>query len=153
MTIEIINGDLLDAFDKGEVNHIGHVTNCFGVMGSGIAKSVRERYPQVYEAYRELAFEFECGKDLLGVHQPVYLSTLRCVHNLHAQYAFGSVSRDLNYGALAFCLQQMSEEIVTRETIGFPYKLGSDRAKGDWNIVLEMIEFYFKYHNVKIYKL
>ena len=37
--------------------------------------------------------------------------------------------------------------------IGFPFKMGSDRAKGDWDIVLEMIEFYFKDHNVKIYKL
>ncbi len=28
-----------------------------------------------------------------------------------------------------------------------------NRAGGDWSIVLEMIEFYFKDHNVKIYKL
>jgi len=39
------------------------------------------------------------------------------------------------------------------QPIGFPFKMGSDRAKGDWDIVLEMIEFYFKDHNVKIYKL
>jgi hypothetical protein len=31
--------------------------------------------------------------------------------------------------------------------------MGSDRAGGDWEIVLEMIEFYFKDHTVKIYKL
>lgn len=37
--------------------------------------------------------------------------------------------------------------------VGFPFKMGSDRAGGDWNIVLEMIDFHFQDNEVIIYKL
>ena len=33
---------------------IGHGTNAYGVMGSGIAAIVREKFPLVYQAYRSL---------------------------------------------------------------------------------------------------
>lgn len=33
---------------------IGHGTNAYGVMGSGIAVTVREKFPFVYQAYRRL---------------------------------------------------------------------------------------------------
>lgn len=32
---------------------IGHGVNCYGVMGSGIARTVRELFPDVYKAYRK----------------------------------------------------------------------------------------------------
>ena len=153
MTIQIIQGDLLEAFDKGEVDVIGHVVNCQGVMGSGIARSIRERYSQAHRAYKELHNEADVSYDLLGHCQGVYLSTTRAVYNLHAQYEYGNPTRDLDYGALGKCLYEMAEDILPGDIIGFPYRMGSDRAKGDWSIVLEMIEFYFKEHDVKIYKL
>ena len=153
MTIEIINGDLLDAFDRGEVLVIGHVVNCQGVMGSGIAKSIRDLYPQAYKAYVELCGEFTYTHELLGVAQPIYLVNCFSVWNLFAQNRYGSPTRDLNYGALGNCLKEMADDLDVDQPIGFPFKMGSDRAKGDWDIVLEMIEFYFKDHNVKIYKL
>lgn len=153
MTIEIVSGDLLDAFDKGEVTTIGHVVNCQGVMGSGIAKSIRDRYPRVYDFYVKFCSEFTYKHEFLGAAQPVYLDNCSSVWNLFAQNRYGSPTRDLNYGAIGNCLREMADDLDVDEPIGFPYKMGSDRAKGDWDIVLEMIEFYFKDHNVRIYKL
>lgn len=42
---------------KGDVfttdaKYIGHGVNCKGVMGAGIAKTIREKYPLVYNEYR-----------------------------------------------------------------------------------------------------
>lgn len=153
MTIEIIDGDLIEAFDKGEVNVIGHVVNCQGVMGSGIAKSLRDRYPEVYQCYVEFSHEFPYKEDLLGCAEPVYFSSSRIVWNLFAQLRYGSPTRDLNYGAIGNCLREMVDELGVDSKIGFPFKIGCDRAKGDWEIVLEMIKFYFKDHDVKIYRL
>lgn len=35
-----------------------------------------------------------------------------------------------------------------------PYnKFAANNAGGDWEVILELIGFYFKDHNVKIYKL
>lgn len=48
MSIHIINGDLFETTAK----YICHQVNCKGKMGSGVAKQIRERYPEVYSAYR-----------------------------------------------------------------------------------------------------
>ena len=39
--------------------------NCVGVMGAGIAKSVRDAYPEVFKVYRELCFSGELTIDSL----------------------------------------------------------------------------------------
>ncbi len=48
--IETKRGDLLDAFDLNEVSTIVHGCNCFRSFGAGIAKSIKERYPEAYDA-------------------------------------------------------------------------------------------------------
>lgn len=151
MTIEFVNGDLLDALDNGDVFYIGHVTNCCGIMGSGIAKSIKDRYPQVYQHYSAMYNKASPKTELLGTCQGIGVGH-GVIFNLHAQLNYGLDKRHLNYGALGEGLYKMSEDCYS-EVVGFPFKMGSDRAGGDWSIVLEMLEFYFKDHNVKIYKL
>lgn len=157
MTIEIINGDLLKAFDNAEVDSIAHCVNCQGVMGSGIAKQIKLELPLVYTSYRRRWLQETDKKLLLGTAQKIiedYLHRDRAVYNLYAQFAYGTEKRHVNYGAIGLCLQNMSQQIHERDTvIGFPYKMCSDRGGADWDIILEMIEFYFKDHNVRIYKL
>jgi hypothetical protein len=149
MTVEIIEGDLLDAFDRGEVNVIGHVVNCQGKMSSGIAKSIRERYPDVYESYYNIDWH-----TMFGGAQEVITKDEGSIVNLFAQYNYGYDGKKyLNYGALGQALLEMQSVCQYHDIIGFPYKMGSDRAGGDWDIVLEMIEYYFKDHQVKVYRL
>lgn len=154
MTIEIVRGCLLNAFDKGEVNVIGHVVNCQHKMASGIAKSIREHYPVVYEEYMDNPCVLgNCGfVDIEPLVNPLYPEKTVC--NLYAQCYYGyDGKRYLNYAALSEALREMADGIPSKLIVGFPYKMGSDRAGGDFEIVLEMIEFYFKDHNVRIYKL
>ena len=159
MSIEIIQGDLLDAFDKGDVNIIAHCVNCQGVMGSGIAKSIKDRYPKVFNNYYQTTLLYNQKRQnspLLGVSQIVYLNNGRYIFNLFGQNAFGN-KRDLDYGAISRSLIRMADGIVEYNiencVIGFPYLMGCDRAGGDWTIVSEMIEFIFKEFEVKFYKL
>lgn len=49
--ITYVRGDL---FDYADDHVIGQGVNCKGVMGAGIAASFAERYPQMYEEYRDL---------------------------------------------------------------------------------------------------
>ena len=42
-----------DIFKSG-ADLICHQVNCQGVMGSGIAKQVREKYPKVYKEYKRI---------------------------------------------------------------------------------------------------
>jgi O-acetyl-ADP-ribose deacetylase (regulator of RNase III) len=49
MTIHIIQGDLLQAPEE----IIGHQVNCQAVMGSGIARALRDTYGNLYPAYKK----------------------------------------------------------------------------------------------------
>ena len=45
--IHYVKGNLLDS----NCDYICHQVNCQGVMGSGIARQIRERWPEVYKDY------------------------------------------------------------------------------------------------------
>jgi O-acetyl-ADP-ribose deacetylase (regulator of RNase III) len=148
MAVTIVEGDLLDAFDRGEVTDIGHCVNCQGCFGSGIARSIKERYPECFEVYID-----DVGYKL-GDSQCVEIAENKFIFNLFGQEFYGRCKRQLNYGAMAAALNEMSDNTSVDDKVGFPYKMGCDRAGGDWEVVLEMIEYYFRSHkDVKIYKL
>ena len=48
--IKIVDGDLLQA----NIPLIAHQTNCLGVMGAGIAKAIKNKWPDVYTQYKDL---------------------------------------------------------------------------------------------------
>ena len=47
-----LTGDLLVAQEELNLDVICHQVNCQGVMGSGIAKQIRDTYPIVFENYK-----------------------------------------------------------------------------------------------------
>lgn len=157
MTIEIINGDLLEALDKGEVQSIAHCVNTMGFMGAGIAAQIKKKYPNVFTQYSRVCNQELERSLLLGkAHKVVdnYQYPDVAVYNLFGQSDVGLSKRQVDYGAISLALFNMSQQIHEMDTvIGFPYGMCCGLAGGDWEIVLEMIEFYFKDHTVKIYKL
>lgn len=50
MSYREIEGNLLDMFDQGEFEMIGHGANCQSSMDAGIAAQIKQRYPSVYYA-------------------------------------------------------------------------------------------------------
>lgn len=161
MTIEIINGCLLDAFDRGDVDVIGHCCNMQNNFGAGIAKSIKERYPVAYSADTQWYKSLTRRSYSIGI-VPKSESGLRlmAIFNLYGQEYYGYFGefykqhkRQLDYDRFEICLKEMSQQVPVEHIVGFPYKMGCDRAGGDWKIVLPMIEEYFKDHQVKIYKL
>ena len=143
MTVQIVKGCLLDAFDKGEVNVIAHCCNAQSKMESGIAKSIKERYPKVYYEYLEhLSISKDWSGGSLGTIHYVNLGEHpdgwrdKKVYNLIGQEFYGLDKRYVNYGALSQCLCAMSTGLTQRseltvndyDTIGFPFKMASDRA-------------------------
>jgi len=150
MTIQYKKCNAVTALIEGEVGVLLHVCNNKGVMGSGIALEIKNRIPDAYESYKYVheKFGLELGSTSYGFSN----TSDRFVINMVAQNGYGSGKRFLNYGALAQCLHAVSLD-MTVEKIGLPYKMGADRAGGDWTIVLEMIEFYLKDFDVTIYEL
>lgn len=59
--IRIVKGSLLRANE----DILGHQVNTLGAMGAGLAKQIKEKYPYVYEDYKNLC-NSNNGEDLLG---------------------------------------------------------------------------------------
>lgn len=140
---ETKQGCLIAAFKAGEVDSIAHVVNCQRVMGSGVALAVKNSFPDAFRAYIDHFDHYDHPEELLG---DVSFSGREksYIFNLYAQFNYGREPGKcyLNYPAFKECLENMFD--ICREygvrTVGMPYKIGSDRAGGDWARVKTIIE-------------
>lgn len=115
--------------------------NCKGVMGAGLAKQIRDKYPEVYEEYRE---EYRVGYSELGTILPVVTHDGRVCINMYAQKEYGTDKRYTNYAAFRQCLENLNrflqEHYVHEDVdIAFPYNIGCGLAGGDWKIIEQLI--------------
>ena len=51
-----------------------HGVNCRGVMGSGVAKAIRRKWPVVYDEYIKFVKQHDTAKSILGKINPVIVS-------------------------------------------------------------------------------
>lgn len=150
MKIVYKKGNLLDA----QTDVIAHQVNCQGVMGSGVAKQIREKWANVYTAYRtEYDLFTDLNKPLLGNCQLVQVNDHQCVANLFGQDKYGYdnkryTSYDGIYDALVSLAFQMEKNNMN--SVAFPYHMSSDRGGADWIIISTMITSVFKHTDVQI---
>lgn len=150
MAIEIVNGNVLDAFADRKINFLVHCCNMQHVMGAGIAKQIKHTYP---EAYTVDGIWFLSKNPDFSHMSVARISTNRYVINVYGQRYYGTENRQLNYAFLRTGLTQLASITDTADTIGLPYGMGCGLAGGDWPTVLKIIEDVFQNHEVKIYKL
>ena len=102
--INYVKGNLLDS----NCDYICHQVNCQGVMGSGIARQIRERWPEVYEGYRKFCafYGHNDTANLLGkVFRARTAPGEKFVLNMFSQDNYGyDGSRFTSYDAFEHCL-------------------------------------------------
>ena len=135
MAIIFKNGDLFTS----EANYLCHQVNCMGKMGSGIARTVRERFPVAYDEYKDLCLSRSTAPStLLG---DIMLSQCeKTVIHMFAQEKCGRHIRYTNYRAFRECLRKIRSTVPTGSTIAFPYGIGCGLGGGKWEVILPMIE-------------
>lgn len=144
-----INGDVF----ASNADAILHQVNCQGVMGSGVAKQVKEKYPIVFEYYKSWCDNPSLKPGLLGQAQIVYTddSGKQAIINLFAQDGFGVGKRYTDYDALRKCLNSVNRQ-WKGHSIAIPYLMGCCRGGGDWQVVFKIIEEELLDCDVIIYK-
>jgi len=132
MKIEYIRGDLLTT----DVRHIIHGCNSHGVMGSGVAKAIRDKYPQAYQDYNDVYnnYGLELGNIIVSVQNDG-----KVIHNAITQKDYGRDSSRVyvSYWAIAEAFRKINQWGVGE--IAMP-KIGSGLANGDWNVISAIIE-------------
>lgn len=136
--ITYVKGDLL----KTNCDFICHQVNCQGKMNSGIAKQIREKWPEVYTQYLK-KYENADGysDELLGEIQHVPISNLKCVINMFAQENYGYDGyRYTSYDAFWSCVNRIAVTVPKGSSIAFPKRIGCCRGGANWTIIKAMIE-------------
>lgn len=157
--VEIIEGNLLES----GCTFICHQVNAQGIMGSGIAKQIRDKWPTVYNEYKnfiDIGYDnkwFDWSSNILGNICWTEIEPNRWVVNFFSQdkYYPRNVCHTDYYAFQKCCwnLKRMLKRLNMENCIiGFPYKIGCGLAGGDWNIVYNIIEDEFKDYTVRIYK-
>ena len=134
--IKTIQGNMLTDVTEG---YMIHGCNCQGIMGSGIAKEVKERFPEAYRLYREY---YEDNALLLGDIIDYWITEDLVLVNCMAQEFYGSDKRHLDYEALVKCIEEINEMALDEDiprVLNFP-KIGCGLAGGNWEIVKKIIE-------------
>ena len=139
-----MKGDLLDLFDKGMFDAIGHGANCFCRMRSGIAGQIAQKFPGAVEADNKTV---PGALNKLGNFTKWTHPDGQVLYNLYTQYNYG---RDENivyvsYIGLRQAMEGMKAELLDQRrdghfiSVGFPI-IGCGLANGDWEIVKGIIE-------------
>lgn len=150
MEIKNFDGDIFNS----SADIIGHQVNAIGGFGSGIAKTIKEKYPRVCEQYKKAIKD---GTLKLGMCQIVRTNPNqednRLIANLCGQYNFGGENkRYTNYEAIYTALEKLAKHCVKNKikSVAFPYKMSCGLAKADWNVILAMIVSNFENTDVSI---
>jgi len=139
-----LKADLFEVFEKLQEVTMVHCANCWHTMGSGIARIVRERYPEAYEA----DCRTKVGGDKLGTYSLAKVNQYhnRTIVNLYGQNLCTRNSlgdRDVSYDAVYDGLRDLFKtcnQAKDVDTLLIPYGLGSDLAGGRWSIIYQMVD-------------
>jgi len=153
---------------KAKEKYIAHGCNARGVMGSGVAKAIRARFPECYEFYRWnfVRSGLQLG-DVITWEEPIegpFAEHLehdknKVVFNCISQQGYG---RDpdvqyVSYDAVKSCVEQINQYFERTETksiiptVAFS-KIGAGLGNGDWSIIERILATTAEFH-VKVYEL
>lgn len=136
MKIDVKIGNLLDVTS----GHIVHGCNAQGVMGSGVALAVKNKYPEVYRDYRRT---YEEEGLTLGDAYPFMPANGLVVWNAITQDGYGLPTRNCSYDAIQTCFEKIDETVtefdIVQKEIHIPM-IGAGLGGGNWEIIREIIE-------------
>ena len=136
-----------DIFEQDDINVIVHCANCFCTMGAGIAKIIKQRYPEAYRADCDFDFPKGSRKRLGQISLAEVENGTKIIVNVYGQYDYKSNyfkkrSFYLNYEALENGLKLIRSYLMNREgewVLGIPHGIGCGLAGGNWVAVREII--------------
>ena len=161
--VKYIEGNILDITN----GIICHQVNTQGVMGAGLAKQIRDKWPNVYFDYKGVLREY--GNEIFGHSSYSFVEMgvgdggdRVAVANLYAQNSYGYHGVYTDYDALRSALEDVREnamgfapnhflQMLVGLPVYIPYGLGCGLAGGEWSRVAKIIDDVFGESDVECY--
>lgn len=135
--IKVANLDLL-SINEGIVVH---GCNAQGVMGAGIAKQFRDKYPEMYQLYRNYCMSYGNGPSLLGSifwYQDSKLWIANAITQLY--YGRDKTRAYVSYHDIERCFNHVNQVALTHNLPVYFPKIGAGLGNGNWDIIAEIID-------------
>ena len=135
--MKIVQGDLIALALSGHFDVIIHGCNCDCVMGAGIARSIREQFPEAYAA----DVKTKAGDtSKLGTYTAASCS--RGAYEIMVVNAYTQANPSgsgvlVNYESVRSVMQLIKQNF-SGSRIGYP-KIGAGLARGDWSVIAGII--------------
>ena len=133
-----VEGDLLKLAADGEFNVIIHGCNCQCQMGKGIALTIKNKYPEAYEADCKTE---KGSKDKLGTFSYAKVrgnGSEFIIVNAYTQYHWRGAGVKADYEAIRKVMKKIKENFSGKK-IGYPL-IGAGLAGGDWERIKNIID-------------
>lgn len=151
MIIDYIKGNLLDTEHK----FIAHGVNCQGVMNSGVARAIRQKWPLVYTEFLK---DFDYRNNRLGTYSAVQVDN-KVIFNIYTQvyYGYEEDKKYASYDAIDNGFKQLydnhfCEDLNRGYSLAIP-KIGCGFGGLEWCICEKIIDFRTKEFPVHVYVL
>lgn len=136
MSFSIITGDLFDPEHHFEA--LAQGVNTYGIMGAGIAVAFRQKYPDMYQSYKDLCDRHGAALNgLVHIYNPEPKSTLSLgperdeptittdfgigIYNLFTQEAPGRGNARYEYLKTSLILMRQDAELSMHDRVGMPW--------------------------------
>lgn len=154
--IKVVKGNLLNATEKV----IAHQVNCQKKMYSGVAKTIRENYPIVFDIYKQTEPQMGLAYFVYDAYDCDYKNKHHIV-NMYAQNMYGYDGLQYtDYEAFKKCCKSIVETCkhIERNSdekcdVAMPYKIASDRGGADWDTIMDILLEEFTDVDLTLYKL
>jgi O-acetyl-ADP-ribose deacetylase (regulator of RNase III) len=136
--MNVVTGDLLRLALDGRFDVIVHGCNCQCAMGKGIALSIKQQFPEAYDADLRTpkGERAKLGSISTGeIERPPARFT---VVNAYTQFHWRGEGVLADYDAIRSAFRQIKQRFAGRR-IGYP-KIGAGLAKGNWATIAAIIE-------------
>jgi len=144
MKIEYVKGSVTDASEA----IIAQGCNAQGVMGSGVAKAIRDKWPEVFPFYKRHVEHFKTEYDsALGTTAACFVGTEedhKMIFNMITQEYYGrDGKRYVDYDAVRECMRFANKRAgmysYPPHRVAMP-KIGAGFGGGDWETISQIIE-------------
>lgn len=166
--INVYNGSILNA----KTDFIMHQVNCQSVMGSGVAKVLRDFDEGIFTHYKAVSERRKLQNiSLLGDNDYYWLINhykKQCIVSMFAQDKYGYDGKQYtDYEAFRTCLRQFkaswpawvedidknNNKILRRTSVALPYNIGCGRGGGDWEEILKIITTELVDYDIELWRL
>lgn len=131
-----------DIFKQKDIDVIVMQCNLFHTFGAGIAKIVKEIYPEAYEADKKTPYG---DPEKLGTYSLAKCSDGKIIVNCYSQTGMGAQDRNTSYNDIYTIFKTIEEKLAVKndKVLAIPFKFGCGLAGGKYRIVRAIIEEVF----------